>query len=142
MRLYPAVWGLFRQAVADDVIAGQTVPAGTTVLVSQWLTQHDPRWFEEPTRFKPERWLAAGDDKLEHHLPKYVYFPFGGGPRICIGNSFALLEAQLLIAMIAGRYQLERDSDEALKLRPGITLEPRHPVMVRLRSRKTQPALP
>jgi cytochrome P450 len=136
MRIYPTVWGMFRQANHDDVVAGQFVPARATVLVSQWLTQRDPRWFEHPNDFNPERWLETNQHgSLEQRLPKYAYFPFGGGPRICIGNSLALMEMQVLIALIAQRYQLKRDSHQKLELRPGITVQPKHSVNVLLQAR-------
>lgn len=118
MRLYPAVWGVFRQPVKDDEVVGQSVPAGTTILIGQWLRQRDPRWFQNPNALLPKPWLEPVElETLKQRLPKYAYFPFDGGPRICIANSFALLEAQVLM-VIAQRYRLERDSQAPLGLRP------------------------
>ncbi|HEY0304975.1 MAG TPA: cytochrome P450, partial [Longimicrobiales bacterium] len=92
MRLFPPAYGFGREAVADCQIGGYDVPAGTTIFMSPWLMHHDPRWFAEPQRFDPDRW----SDGLAERLPRHAYLPFGGGPRICIGNTFAMMEAVLL----------------------------------------------
>src|SRR4051812_49897578 len=89
MRLYPPAWGLGREAVADCEIGGYHVPKGTQVLTIQWVVHRDPRWYDEPEAFRPERWA----DDLERRLPRGAYFPFGDGPRICIGQQVAPAEA-------------------------------------------------
>jgi cytochrome P450 len=92
------------------------------------VVHRDPRWYDEPERFRPERWA----DGLMKRLPKFAYFPFGGGPRVCIGNTFALIEATLVLATIAQRYRFRRVSDAEVKPRPAITLQPNGPVELRL----------
>ena len=99
--------------------------------MSQWVTHRDPRWFEDADDFKPERW----DHDLIKKLPKGAYFPFGDGPRVCIGNHFATMEAILLLASIARRYRLERGSEGTLHLSPSITLRPKHGVPMWVRER-------
>lgn len=122
MRLYPPAWSIGRQPVEDCEIGGYRVPAGTHLLMCQWLMHRDPRYFERPTEFYPERWA----DGLALRLPRYAYFPFGGGPRLCIGNSFAMMEAVLLLATIARRYQLTLVPDHPVSPWPSITLRPRY----------------
>jgi cytochrome P450 len=130
MRLYPPAWGIAREALADCEIGGFDVPKGTQIFMVQWLVHHDGRWFAEPERFKPERW----DNDLIKRLPPGAYFPFGGGPRICIGNHFALMEAVLLLATIARRYRLVIEPGQTLELLPSITLRPKHPLRMRLQA--------
>ncbi|HLV81306.1 MAG TPA: cytochrome P450, partial [Chthonomonadaceae bacterium] len=101
MRLYPPAWAVSRTALADCTIAGHLIPAGTTVMMSQYVVHRDHRFFVEPECFRPERWAGG----FARALPKYAYFPFGGGPRICIGNTFALMEAALALAAIAQTYR-------------------------------------
>ena len=118
MRLYPPAWGLGREAIADCEVGGYHVPRGTQVLTIQWVVHRDPRWFEEPEAFWPERWA----DDLERRLPRCAYFPFGDGPRICVGQQFALTEAVLVLATVARRYRLTLVSDEPLELVASITM--------------------
>jgi cytochrome P450 len=99
MRLYPPAYALGRQAVAPCDLGGYHLPAGATVLMSQWVMHRDPRWFDEPERFRPARWAEG----LAKRLPRFAYFPFGGGPRQCIGAAFAQMEAVLVLAAIAQR---------------------------------------
>lgn len=131
MRLFPPAYGFGREAVADCEIGGYDVPAGTTVFMSPWLMHHDARWFDEPQRFNPDRW----SDGLAERLPRHAYLPFGGGPRICIGNTFAMMEAVLLLATIAQRFRLERVSDEPVKPHTTITLRPHGGVTLRVAQR-------
>ena len=102
LRLYPTVWLLGREAIEPCEVGGYPVPVGTTVYMSQWVIHRDPRFFDDPEAYRPERW----DDGLAKRLPRYAYFPFGGGPRICIGNGFAMMESVLLLATIAQRFRL------------------------------------
>ncbi len=114
LRLYPPVWGFGREAHSGCEIGGYRVPAGTQLTVSQWVTHRDERFFEEAEEFVPERWLDGSTDGL----PKYAYFPFGGGPRLCIGRQFATLEATLLLATIARRFRLRRAGHRLCRNRP------------------------
>jgi len=127
MRLYPPVFGIGRAAIADCEIGGYAIPAGTTILISAWVSHHDPRHFPEPMEFRPERW--AGN--FAATLPRFAYIPFGGGPRICIGNRFAMMEAVLLLATVAQRFQLEWQADHPVEPLPTITLRPKGGVWVR-----------
>ena len=121
MRLYPPVWALVRTAKSDCEIGGYCVPAGATVLMSQWVMHHDPRYYEEPQCFNPDRWL----DERTEAAPQYAYFPFGGGPRSCIGAAFASTEASLVLATIAQKFQIHVDRRSIATPMPTITLRPR-----------------
>ncbi|MEJ2008663.1 MAG: cytochrome P450 [Acidobacteriota bacterium] len=124
MRLYPPAWGIGRKALADFEIGDYRLPAGTTVFLMQWIVHRDARFFPEPERFRPERWE---DESMQNgNLPRFAYFPFGGGPRKCIGASFATMEAVLLLATIARRFRLELSPDARVEILPSLTLRPRH----------------
>jgi cytochrome P450 len=127
IRLYPPAWGFGREAIADCEIDGYAVPAGTTIIISPWVLHVDPRHFEHPTEFRPERW--SGD--LARRLPRFAYIPFGGGPRICIGNRFAMMETELILATTAQRFRLERQSDHPVVPLPSITLRPKGGIRVK-----------
>ena len=123
MRLYPPAWGIGRKALADFEIGGYRVPAGTNIFMMQWITHRDARFFAEPAAFKPDRWLEQSIP--ESDLPRFVYFPFGGGPRKCIGASFAMMEAVLLLATIGRRFQIKLAPDAQIAMLPSLTLRPR-----------------
>lgn len=129
MRVLPPVWAIGREAMEDLEVAGRRIPKGAQILIAQWVVHHDGRWFSDPTQFRPERWL----DGLEERLPRCAYLPFGAGPRICIGNHFALLEAVLVLATIAQRVRFS--GAELPRLLPSITLRPRGPVTARAHRR-------
>ena len=131
MRLYPPAYGLGREAVADCEIGGYRVPAGTQVFVFQWVTQRDPRFFDDPLAFKPDRWT----EEFEAQLPKYAYFPFGGGPRACVGASFAMMEMILVLATIGQRYRLELVPGHPVETYPAMSLRPKNGVKVVVRRR-------
>jgi cytochrome P450 len=131
MRLYPPAWGIAREALADCEIGGYHVPKGTQLFMIQWLVHRDPRWFDDPEAFRPERW----DHDLIKRLPRCAYFPFGDGPRICIGNHFAMMEAVLILATIARKYRLTIESGQTLELLPSVTLRPRHGLRMRIKAR-------
>ncbi|HVB36306.1 MAG TPA: cytochrome P450 [Candidatus Acidoferrales bacterium] len=131
MRLYPPAWAQGRQAAEDCTIGGYDVPRNTTIYMSQWVVQRDPRYFAEPDQFQPERW----SDALQKKLPRFAYFPFGGGPRVCIGASFAMMEATLLLAAIASRFRISLVPGQTIKLWPSITLRPRDGIKVVLSKR-------
>jgi cytochrome P450 len=131
MRLYPPAWGFGRQALADCEIGDYAVPSGTTVIISPWVLHRDPRYFERPADFRPERWSHG----FARQLPRFAYIPFGGGPRICIGNRFAMMEAVLILATVAQRFQLEWQRDRPVTPLPSITLRPKGGVWVKLEPR-------
>jgi cytochrome P450 len=133
MRLYPPAFGLGREAVNDCEIGGYRVPKGTQVFLFQWATQRDPRFYDEPNAFHPERWT---EDFIER-LPKYAYFPFGGGPRVCIGASFAMMEVILCLATIGQKFRLEVDRDHPVSIYPAMSLRPRDGIKVTVRNRKS-----
>ncbi|MCA1812556.1 MAG: cytochrome P450 [Halobacteriales archaeon] len=122
MRLYPPAWILTRQAVRDTGIAGQAVRRGDSVIVSEWLVHRDARWWPEPERFDPGR-FAEEQEKARH---EFAYFPFGGGPRLCIGEPFAWMEGTLLLATLAQRWRFRIVPGHPVELLPLITLRPRH----------------
>jgi cytochrome P450 len=99
--------------------------------MSPWVLHRDPRNFDDPAAFKPERW----ESDLLHRLPRFVYFPFGGGPRVCIGNRFAMMEAKLVLAVALQRFRFELTPETELALFPSVTLRPRHGVRLRLAAR-------
>jgi cytochrome P450 len=131
MRLYPPAYGLGRQAVKATEIAGHPVAASDIVIAPTWVVHRDRRWFEEPEAFRPERW--AGD--LARRLPRFAYFPYGGGPRQCIGNSFAQMEAVLLLAAIARRFRLSLVPGQRITPTPYVTLRPEPGIRMRLAHR-------
>jgi cytochrome P450 len=121
MRVYPPVYLIGREATCDLELGGYRVRKGYTVFMSQWVSHRDPRYFgPDPEVFRPERWL----DGLAKRLPKYAYYPFGGGPRVCIGNTFALMEAAILLATVGQRYRFTVDPGAVIDLNPQITLLP------------------
>ncbi|TAE25993.1 MAG: cytochrome P450 [Cytophagales bacterium] len=128
MRLYPPAWALSRMAVDDDQLGPYRIPAGKTVLVAPYLLHRDPRQWEDPNRFDPDR-FAPGRDKERH---PYAYMPFGGGPRLCIGNQFALMEMQILLGLFARTFAVRSVSGEGVEPQPLITLRPKKPVTLLL----------
>ena len=122
MRLYPPVWVITRVALQDCEIGGCRVPAGTSLALSQWVMHRDPRYFDHPDEFDPDRWT----DGFSQQLPRFAYFPFGGGPRSCIGSSLAMTEAVLVLAVIAQRFRLTLAPGYRLEMWPSLTLHPRH----------------
>ena len=129
MRLSPTVTDLNREATKDCQIGDYSIPKGTTVIVSQWVTHRNPLYFPNPETFNPDRW--AND--LEKQLPRGVYFPFGDGSRVCIGKSFAKMELLLLLATIAQAFQLDLVPDHKIEPQPSITLRPKHGIQVVLK---------
>jgi len=131
MRLYPPAYALARQAVNPSEIAGQSVAPGVVVIMPAWVVHRDSRWFDDGEAFRPERW--AGD--LVRRLPRFAYFPFGGGPRQCIGNAFATMEAVLILATIAQRFRLALEPGQQITPTPYITLRPEPGPRMRLTRR-------
>ncbi|MGO9597354.1 MAG: cytochrome P450 [Isosphaeraceae bacterium] len=132
LRLYPTVWMLGRENTEPVELGGYRVPVGTTVFMPQWTIHRDARWFDEPETFRPDRW----ENGLRERIHRYAYFPFGGGPRICIGNSFAMMEASLLLATIARRFRLTLAADADVRPLPSMTLRPATGVKVTLSKRR------
>ncbi len=120
LRLFPTVWLLGREATEDCEVGGYHVPKGNTLYMSQWVIHRDPRFFEDPLSFRPERWA----DGMAKKIHRYAWFPFGGGPRICIGNSFAMMESVLLLTTIARRFKIALAPDANVKPLPTMTLRP------------------
>jgi cytochrome P450 len=131
MRLYPPVYLIGRQPTSDRQLGDFVVPRGTTVFLSQWVTQRDARHFDDPLAFRPERWA----DGLAKRLPRYAYFPFGGGPRVCIGNAFAMMEAVLLLATVGQKYRFTLAPEPKVGFQLGITLLPENGIPAVLRRR-------
>jgi cytochrome P450 len=131
LRLFPPAWGVGRETLREIQLGEFRVPAGTNVFISQWVVQRDPRYFERAVDFLPERWT----EEFERQLPKFAYFPFGGGPRVCVGASFALMEAALLLATIAQKYRLAVDPTHPVVPLASVTLRPKHGIRVKLQRR-------
>jgi cytochrome P450 len=132
LRLHPPAWSLGRESIAPFELGGQKFEAGSWVWTLPYTVQRDPRWFPDPLAFKPERW----EDGLAKKLPKFAYMPFGGGPRICIGNQFALMEAALLLATICQRFFLRTEPGHRVVPDPAITLRFKHGLRMRLTARE------
>jgi cytochrome P450 len=121
MRLYPPVWLMSRIAHADDTLDGYRIPAGTLVIVSPWVLHRDARYWSDPLVFDPERFSAARAPQIG----EYVYFPFSGGPRACIGRRFATVEMKLVLALISRRFELHKPPSHPVEPEALVTLRPR-----------------
>jgi cytochrome P450 len=130
MRLYPPAYIVGREAVNECEIGGYAIAPRTQVFMPTWVVHRDPRFFEEPDKFKPERWTP----EFINNLPKYAYFPFGGGPRVCIGNTFAMMEIVLLMATIAQKYHLSLVTNP-VELQPAMSLRPRNGIRMKIEQR-------
>lgn len=122
MRLYPPAYILGREALTDVTLGGYRFPRGTTVFMSQWVVQRDARFFDQPEEFRPERWL----DESIKKMPKFAYFPFGGGPRLCVGGTFAMMEMVLILATLAPRFRFTLTPGAVVAPAAAFTLHP-HP---------------
>ena len=129
VRLYPPAYAVGREAVEDTEVGGYHVPKGTQLFAFQWVTQRDARYFDEPDSFRPERW-ANGDA-----APKYAYFPFGAGPRQCIGNYFAMMEIVLLLATIGQKFRFTLDPEHKVEVLPVLSLRPKNGIKAIVESR-------
>jgi cytochrome P450 len=123
MRLYPPAWATGREVAREVEIGGYRIPPGAQLLISQWLVHRDPRFYPDPEAFDPDRWLP---ERVKAR-PRYAYFPFGGGPRVCIGNHFAMLEATLVLALLMQRHHFELLPGQRLSFTPSVTLRQRGP---------------
>ena len=131
LRLYPPAWGFSRQALADDEIGGYRVAKGSIVFLIPYVLHRRPKLWPDPERFDPDRFTP----EAEAARPKFAYLPFGGGPRGCIGNNFALIEAQLIVAAVAQRFRVEVVPGQDILPEPLITLRPAPGVRARIRRR-------
>jgi cytochrome P450 len=131
LRLYPPAWAFARSAIGADVFGGYSIPAGALVVISPYVTHRSPRYWDRPDAFDPDRFLP------EHsaHRPKFAYFPFGGGPRQCIGMGVAMMEAPLLLAMILQRFDVALRGDGEIRPAPRISLRPEGTVWLDVRER-------
>lgn len=129
LRLYPPAWLITRRAIEDDEIGGYTIPKGSLIITSPYIVHRQPQVWPQPEAFRPERFLD------EARVPRYAYIPFGGGPRLCIGNNFALLEGPLILATIAQHYRLLQASDQPVEAAPLVTIRPRGGLWMRLEKR-------
>ncbi len=121
LRLYPPGWAIGRSVVKDVELGGYTLPAGATVILSQWVTHHDARFYPDPFAFQPDRWLP----EAVASRPKLTYFPFSAGPRLCIGEQFAWMELILVVATLAQQWRLSLAPGQRVALRPQLTLRPK-----------------
>lgn len=131
MRVYPPVWSVARQAKEATELGGYPIRKYATAVIPIWSVHHDERWFPQAATFDPERW----SDEREATVPRYAYLPFGGGPRICIGNAFAMMEAQLLLASIVQRFRLSHVEGHRVEPEPLVTLRPRYGMQMKLERR-------
>jgi cytochrome P450 len=133
IRLYPPSWIISRNAVAEDSIGGYVIAAHAPVLLLPYVTHRDPAFWQDPERFDPER-FTPGQIATR---PRYAYVPFGGGPRQCIGNTFAMTEAQLILATVAQQYRAILVPGQVVSPEPLITLRPRNGLLMMLQREKT-----
>ena len=129
LRLYPTVWLITRYAVGSDEIGGYSIPKGSLVITSPYIVHRQPTVWPDPEAFKPERFLE------ENTVPRYAYIPFGGGPRLCIGNNFALLEGQLIIATLAQHFRLRHAKDTPVEISVMSTIRPKGGLWMKIEGR-------
>jgi cytochrome P450 len=145
LRIYPPVWTVGRRPLHERAVAGYTLPADSMIMMSPWVVHRDPRWWPEPERFAPQRWIPAGGEfsdrltgtALGEDRPKFAYFPFGGGPRQCIGNVFAQMEAVLVLATISKTWRFDLASGARVTPRARIIVRPRPGLPMTARRRLT-----
>jgi cytochrome P450 len=131
IRLYPPASGFTREPIEDITIGGYEVPKGSLVTVMTYALHRDPRFFDNPETFDPDRFAAGWEERI----PRYAYLPFGGGPRVCIGNGFAMVEARLILATIAQRYRLSLEPNQQIVPTQLVTVRPRNGVRMKLNMR-------
>ena len=131
LRLYPAAYIVARTSIAPCTVGGYDFPTDTTLIMAQWVMHRDPRYFDDPDAFRPERWL----DGLENRLPAGAYFPFGDGPRRCIGQGFALLESLLVMATIAQKFRFKLVPGHRVVPDPLVTLRAKYGIRMTIHAR-------
>jgi cytochrome P450 len=134
MRLYPPAWTIGRQAINDYEVDKYVIPAGSIVLMSQYIMHHNQNYYSDPDLFYPDRWTKEA--KLR--IPRFSYFPFGGGIRSCVGEPFAWQEGILLLATICKQWRMHHDPKHRVELKPLITLRPKYGMRMKLERRKSQ----
>jgi cytochrome P450 len=122
MRLYPPAWNIGRMPAEDTVLAGMAIKQYSPILIPIYAVHRDERWYPEPEKFDPERWTAANEAKI----PRYAYMPFGGGPRICIGNAFAMMEATLILVSVLQKFRLRLVPNHPVVPEPTVTMRPKY----------------
>jgi cytochrome P450 len=132
MRLFPPAWTLGRQAIADYVVDKYVMHRGSIVLMSQYVMHRNPRYFSNPDTFDPDRWTR----EFKFTLPRFSYFPFGGGIRGCIGEAFAWMEGILVLATICRKWRMHHDITHKVELKPLITLRPKYGMWMKLERRR------
>jgi cytochrome P450 len=132
MRLYPPVWTMGRYVENDYSVGEYTIPSGSSILMSQYVMHHDPRYYKKPEEFNPDRWT----EEFKTRLPRFSYFPFGGGIRGCIGEPFAWMESILIIATISQKWMMRLIPGHRIKLDPAITLRSKYGMKMKLTKRK------
>jgi len=131
LRLYPPASDIHREPVDGIDIRGYQIPPGATIATPPWVVHRDPRWYDEPDAFRPGRWT----DDFRAALPRLAYFPFGAGPRRCVGERFALMEATLVLAALYQNYHLELDSETTFEVESAVTTRPKHPIRMTVQDR-------
>lgn len=130
LRLYPPAWAIGRMAVEELELDGYRIPRKSIILLSPYTMHRDPRWWPDPDQFRPERWASPAPDR-----PKFAYYPFGGGPRLCIGERFAWMEGVLILAAIAQKWRFRRVETAPVELAPLLTLRPKNGLRLRAEAR-------
>jgi cytochrome P450 len=138
MRIYPPAWTVNRTALEPFELGGYQFPAGTRAIISQWVIHHLPEVWGDPETFRPERWTA----EFRQQLPRGAYFPFGAGPRICIGMPLAEIEARLLLATMLQRFTPRMVAGWPVETRPRVTLRMRHGIRMRLEAAQALASTP
>jgi cytochrome P450 len=131
MRLYPPAWGMPRETITDDVVLGYPIPAKSTIVLSQLIAHRHPAFWHDPDTFDPSRFLPGNGGERA----KFAYFPFGGGPRICIGNQMAMVEGPLVLAALAQKFRFTLVPGQSVEPDPTFTLRPKHGVRVTVKNR-------
>lgn len=131
LRLYPPVYGIFREPISDDELDGYRIPAGSILALNQWVVHRDGRIFADPEAFRPERWTEA----FERDLSSGAYFPFAAGPRRCIGDRLAMIEVRMILGMVLREYRLSLASDPVIDVVPSLTTQPKCDINLRIEER-------
>lgn len=133
LRLYPSIWFWSRMALQPFMLGGYDIPAGAVLAAPQLIVQRDARWFDDPLAFRPDRWTP----EFRSGLPRYAYYPFGGGPRQCIGEGFARMESKLILAAIGQQWTVRHDPRHRIKMLPLISLRPKGGMPMYLERRRS-----
>jgi len=131
MRLYPGVWIFTRTNIKADTIGGYSIPEGSLIFVCAYATHRHPAIWEDPEVFNPERFAEGSPDR-----PRFAFYPFGGGPRQCIGDTFAMVEMQLVLAMMTQRFELRPEPGLVVEPEPMFTLRSRPEIRMTLHERR------